>query len=619
MKKLMAALTASAIFAASVGVTAAAQTGQKKVTAVISSSEVQLNAELYTGSYYWGSWYSNWNWNHYSPISDFIDSEGRYTIAYSDGKNVHVSHISDNGEIEDDIKFKQPMSVVGGVACDDGGNFYVACGTEDEAGTGDVCTFAVYKYDSTGALLGKAEYYPNDTYWSTRVPFDAGNCAMVFQGDLLICSYAREMYSGHQSNAVFCVDTATMTENPMYDSYVSHSFDQSVAVIDDSTVAFADHGDAHPRGFSVNVRSDTSTPMRGHNSRGTFVPFSFPGSIGDNFTNARLTEIAVLDEGIALVGSSAKSASADYESEKQQLFMQVIDVETGESLLDGSTRANGDKGILWLTDYTDGSEVRASAAAALDDSRMLVMWERWNDNSLVNSYYSIVSSDGKILVDSVPMQHAMLNGAEELKVDGDIAKWVYADGEGNDATVYRLDTSTVSSDVLKEATVELSYTEKAYTGKALKPAVTVKYEGKALKNGTDYTVSYKDNKNPGTATVTVKGKGEYSGTATATFTIVPKAVTGVKAVRMTKSKNTITWKSAAVDGYEVQIIKWVKDGYYYYQDKTVTKTVKQAKFVHNAGKKSGVVFQYNVRPFVKVDGVKLYGEWSDSVNPYYNW
>ena len=51
----------------------------------------------------------------------------------------------------------------------------------------------------------------------------------------------------------------------------------------------------------------------------------------------------------------------------------------------------------------------------------------------------------------------------------------------------------------------------------------------------------------------------------------------------------------------------------------MTKTVKQAKFVHNAGKKSGVVFQYNVRPFVKVDGVKLYGEWSDSVNPYYNW
>lgn len=619
MKKLLSALLASVVLATTASVTTAAESGSKMVTALISHSEVQLNAELYTGSYYYGSWYSNWNWNHYSPISDFFDNTGRYTIAYSDGNNVYVSHISDKGEIAETIKFKQPMTVVGGVTCDDNGNLYVACGTADEAGSGSICTFAVYKYDSTGKQLGKAEYYPDDSHWSTRVPFDAGNCAMAFQGELLICSYAREMYSGHQSNAVFCVDTTTMTEEPLYDSYVSHSFDQSIVVIDDNTVAFADHGDAYPRGFCVNVRSDTSSPMMGHNSNGAFVPFNIPGSIGDNFTNARLTEIALLDAGIALVGSSAKSASSDYTDEKQQMFMQIIDEQTGESLLNASTRSNGDKGVLWLTNYTDGSEVRASAAAALDSSRLLVMWERWNDNSLVNSYYSIISSDGTILVDSVPMQHAMLNGAEELKVDGDIAVWTYADGNGKDATIYRLDTSSVSSDVLKEATIELSYTEKAYTGKALKPTVTVKYDGKTLKKGRDYTVSYKNNKKPGTATVTIKGKGEYSGTATATFKIVPKSVTNVKAVQTTKSKNTITWKSAKVDGYEVEISKWVKDGYYYWLDSSVTKTVTKAKYVHKAGTKSGVIFEYRVRPFIKVNGEKIYGEWSDSVNPYWVW
>ena len=32
-----------------------------------------------------------------------------------------------------------------------------------------------------------------------------------------------------------------------------------------------------------------------------------------------------------------------------------------------------------------------------------------------------------------------------------------------------------------------------YTGKALKPAVTVTLNGKTLKKGTDYTVSYKNN------------------------------------------------------------------------------------------------------------------------------
>ncbi len=108
MRKIWAALAASAVLAASVSVTAAAETGSKKVTAVISSSEVQLNAELYTGSYYWGSWYSNWNWNHYSPVSDFIDNTGRYTIAYSDGRNMNISHIGDNGKIEDTINSSSP-------------------------------------------------------------------------------------------------------------------------------------------------------------------------------------------------------------------------------------------------------------------------------------------------------------------------------------------------------------------------------------------------------------------------------------------------------------------------------------------------------------------------------
>lgn len=61
-----------------------------------------------------------------------------------------------------------------------------------------------------------------------------------------------------------------------------------------------------------------------------------------------------------------------------------------------------------------------------------------------------------------------------------------------------------------------SYT---YTGKAITPAVTVS----GLKSGTDYTVSYKNNINAGTATVTVTGKGNYTGTATVNFTINKKA------------------------------------------------------------------------------------------------
>ena len=61
----------------------------------------------------------------------------------------------------------------------------------------------------------------------------------------------------------------------------------------------------------------------------------------------------------------------------------------------------------------------------------------------------------------------------------------------------------------------------SYTGKALKPAVVVKDGEKTLVEGTDYTVSYSNNVNAGTATATITGIGDYSGTVPASFTINP--------------------------------------------------------------------------------------------------
>ena len=54
-------------------------------------------------------------------------------------------------------------------------------------------------------------------------------------------------------------------------------------------------------------------------------------------------------------------------------------------------------------------------------------------------------------------------------------------------------------------------TGSTYTGSAIKPSVIVKQNGTALLEGRDYTLSYKNNVNPGTATVTVTGKGNYTG------------------------------------------------------------------------------------------------------------
>ena len=76
---------------------------------------------------------------------------------------------------------------------------------------------------------------------------------------------------------------------------------------------------------------------------------------------------------------------------------------------------------------------------------------------------------------------------------------------------------------LSRATIG-SIAAQTYTGKGITPSVTVKYNGITLTNGTNYTVSYSNHINPGTATVTITGKGYYTGSRKINFTINKPAV-----------------------------------------------------------------------------------------------
>ena len=76
----------------------------------------------------------------------------------------------------------------------------------------------------------------------------------------------------------------------------------------------------------------------------------------------------------------------------------------------------------------------------------------------------------------------------------------------------------------------LSYAEvtkipnQEYIGREIKPDFEVHQLCKVLEVEKDYTVSYFDNVNPGTATVKISGAGEYTGSVSASFTIEPKSV-----------------------------------------------------------------------------------------------
>ena len=96
---------------------------------------------------------------------------------------------------------------------------------------------------------------------------------------------------------------------------------------------------------------------------------------------------------------------------------------------------------------------------------------------------------------------------------------------GSSAENYELTNTTTKFTIVKTTvnvstlTITLSGTSFTYTGAEIKPTVTIKNGATTLSAGTDYTLSYGNNKNAGTATITIKGNGKYVGTTTKNFTI----------------------------------------------------------------------------------------------------
>ena len=103
----------------------------------------------------------------------------------------------------------------------------------------------------------------------------------------------------------------------------------------------------------------------------------------------------------------------------------------------------------------------------------------------------------------------------------------------------------------KKATVS-GISTKAFTGKNITQSITVKYNGKTLKKGTDYTVSYSSNKKIGTATVKIAGKGSYTGTITKTFKINPAKQEIQKLTAKSKAFFVDWAQKGSATGYEIQ-------------------------------------------------------------------
>lgn len=143
--------------------------------------------------------------------------------------------------------------------------------------------------------------------------------------------------------------------------------------------------------------------------------------------------------------------------------------------------------------------------------------------------------------------------------------------------------------------------DRTYTGDAYTPDITVSDGGKVLTKGVDYTVTYKNNTDPGIASIVIQGtNSNYSGTKIVSFKISAVAVKGLKASSVKYNSLKLKWtKQGYADGYQICN-----------SSSKVIKTVK-ANSATITGLSAGKTYKYKVRSYVRnSDGTRSYGAFS---------
>ena len=179
-------------------------------------------------------------------------------------------------------------------------------------------------------------------------------------------------------------------------------------------------------------------------------------------------------------------------------------------------------------------------------------------------------------------------------------------------TGYYKGTATIHFKIIKKterfvSNVKLNRTSYTYTGKSIRPSVTVTVNGKKI-GASAYKLYYKNNKNSGIGTVQVRVTGKYSRiNKTLTFKILPPKtlLTGLKKANRSF---TASWKkNIQATGYQIQ---YAADSRFTKERKTVTVGKQSATRYKISGLKNKKTYYVRIRSYKRVGKKVLYSSWS---------
>lgn len=164
----------------------------------------------------------------------------------------------------------------------------------------------------------------------------------------------------------------------------------------------------------------------------------------------------------------------------------------------------------------------------------------------------------------------------------------------------------------KNLSVTFDKTSLVYYGSAVHPVMYVSFNGQPLVQDVDYKVSYSKNNAPGRATVKITGIGNFAGSVSKTFIILPQKVNSVSIAKNSATTATVSWgKVDKVSGYEILKYDANKNSFVHAVYASADSTSYKFTKLQNSA-----LHSYVVKAYKTIDGDKYFGEQSDAVSVF---
>ena len=393
--------------------------------------------------------------------------------------------------------------------------------------------FTIRKQDiSNCSIILSADSFPYDgSDKRPEVTVKSGNNTLTASSDYTV---------SYSNNRAVGTATVTISGRNNYTGSASKSFRIVPADIANFTASLS----ASTFGYDGSKKEPSATVRSGNKTltSGTDFTVSYSNNVNvgtasavitgkGNYSGSITKEFIITPADFSKLTASLAAGTFSYDGTEKK---PEVTVKSGSKQLTSGTD--------FTVSYTNNINVGTAKA---------VITGKGNYSGTITKSFKITQADLNKFTASLSADSFIYDGAEkkpvitvksdnaQLTADTDFTVSYSSNINAGTATVTITGKGNYSGSIKKQFTItpadfsgfsaELSADTVTYTGSAQKPGATVKSGDKVLVSGTDFTVSYSNNTNAGTAKATIKGKGNYSGTITKEFTITPADISQLTA------------------------------------------------------------------------------------------